>query len=184
MQNDVGSTLKNIRKSKKLTQQQLAEKTNLSRTYLSDVENNRYNPSITFIKSISEGLANGDENSAKEIYTTLMNALGYVEEQSPIEKATSEYISLTEFIGTIVNSYKSSQLQIKSQKEILEKTNINEDRKNEIANFIIFHETRLKDNDKILLEALHRKNELETLIEDEIRNRRKKINELLVSIDK
>ena len=51
-----GEVIKKIRKDKKLTQGELATKANISRTYLSDVENNRYNPSLETLGDIARAL--------------------------------------------------------------------------------------------------------------------------------
>ena len=53
---DVGAKIKEYRKIKKLTQTQLSEKANVSRSYLGDVENGRYNPSLDFVESIALAL--------------------------------------------------------------------------------------------------------------------------------
>ena len=53
----IGSNIKKFRKELNLTQSELAEKSNISRTYLSDVENDRYNPSIDTLKDISKALS-------------------------------------------------------------------------------------------------------------------------------
>lgn len=54
-----GTFLKNERKKHKgLTQQKLAELSGLSRTYISDVENDRYSPSIKFIQKVHEAIVN------------------------------------------------------------------------------------------------------------------------------
>lgn len=52
----LGERIKKLRKEKGLTQLQLAEKANMSRTYVADVERNRYNPSIETLKSIADAL--------------------------------------------------------------------------------------------------------------------------------
>lgn len=52
----IGDNIKQIRKEKKLTQQELAKKMGISRSYLSDVENNRYNPSSKTIETLAEKL--------------------------------------------------------------------------------------------------------------------------------
>ena len=52
----LGENIKLYRKKQKLTQVQLADKANISRSYLADVENNRYNPSVDTLKNISNGL--------------------------------------------------------------------------------------------------------------------------------
>lgn len=53
---DIGERIKGFRKEKGLTQQELAKSTGLSRSYLSDVENNRKNPSIRTVESIAKKL--------------------------------------------------------------------------------------------------------------------------------
>lgn len=53
---DIGSNIKRIRKEKGLTQKDLALKVHLSRSYLADLENNRYNPSIDTLDAISKAL--------------------------------------------------------------------------------------------------------------------------------
>lgn len=94
MKKNVGETLKEIRKVKKLTQENLAKKANISRTYLSDIENNRYSPSIPFLKKVSKALSEGITTKYymlyDDIYTALMEAAGYIEETSPVEKLKKE----------------------------------------------------------------------------------------------
>lgn len=53
---DIGNALKTIRKSKQLTQKQLADKVGISNTYLSEIENNSRRPSIDVIKTIADAL--------------------------------------------------------------------------------------------------------------------------------
>lgn len=50
----IGRKIKKARCSKKLTQEDLANKVGISRTYLSDVENGRYMPSIETISNIAK----------------------------------------------------------------------------------------------------------------------------------
>ncbi len=52
----IGDNIKKIRKDKKLTQEQLAKKMNISRSHLSDIENNRYNPSYKTLEMLSNKL--------------------------------------------------------------------------------------------------------------------------------
>lgn len=52
----IGENIKKLRKDKGLTQQKLATQSNISRSYLADVENNRYNPSIDTLRSIANAL--------------------------------------------------------------------------------------------------------------------------------
>ena len=50
----IGQRIKKARKDAKLTQMELAKKTNLSRSYIGDIEIDRYNPSITTLQTIAE----------------------------------------------------------------------------------------------------------------------------------
>lgn len=52
----VGGTIKAARKAKGMTQEQLAAATGLSRTYLSDIENGRYMPSLRSVTRIAAAL--------------------------------------------------------------------------------------------------------------------------------
>jgi transcriptional regulator with XRE-family HTH domain len=45
VENKLGVMVKSARENKGLTQQQLAENTRISRSYLADIESGRYNPS-------------------------------------------------------------------------------------------------------------------------------------------
>ncbi|AMA53326.1 helix-turn-helix domain-containing protein [Bacillus inaquosorum] len=68
----VGQRIKAIRKERKLTQVQLADKANLSRSYLADIERDRYNPSLSTLESVASALGVqvsaivGEENLIKE----------------------------------------------------------------------------------------------------------------------
>ncbi|WHM22418.1 helix-turn-helix transcriptional regulator [Bacillus subtilis] len=68
----VGQRIKAIRKERKLTQVQLADKANLSRSYLADIERDRYNPSLSTLESVADALGVqvsaivGEENLIKE----------------------------------------------------------------------------------------------------------------------
>nr|AAC27928.1 thermosensitive mutant immunity repressor [Bacillus phage phi105] len=52
----VGQRIKAIRKERKLIQVQLAEKANLSRSYLADIERDRYNPSLSTLEAVAGAL--------------------------------------------------------------------------------------------------------------------------------
>lgn len=75
-----GAFLKNERKKHKgLTQQKLAELSGLSRTYISDVENDRYSPSIKFIQKVHEAIVNYGSLSDIEslsLYNNLVKEAG------------------------------------------------------------------------------------------------------------
>jgi transcriptional regulator with XRE-family HTH domain len=52
----VGDNIKQIRIERRLTQKELSEQMGISRSYLSDVENNRHNPSMKTVTSLAENL--------------------------------------------------------------------------------------------------------------------------------
>lgn len=56
MEISIGNKIRELRKKKKLTQLELAEMCNLSRSYLADLERDRYNPSLETLKIIAENL--------------------------------------------------------------------------------------------------------------------------------
>lgn len=53
---EIGLRIREFRKSRGLTQQQLADKADISRSYLADVERNRYNPSLETLEKIANAL--------------------------------------------------------------------------------------------------------------------------------
>lgn len=52
----LGSNIKVFRKEKGYTQKILADMSNMSRSYLADIEKDRYNPSLDTLKSIARAL--------------------------------------------------------------------------------------------------------------------------------
>jgi len=52
----IGDNIRKYRRKKNLTQKQLGELLGLSNTYLSDIENNRTNPSIKTLKKVAKAL--------------------------------------------------------------------------------------------------------------------------------
>lgn len=52
----IGERIKNLRKENNLTQVELAKKSNISRSYLADIEKDRYNASLDTLKSIASSL--------------------------------------------------------------------------------------------------------------------------------
>lgn len=49
----IGKLVKNARVNKKLTQLEVSEKTNISRNYISDIENGRYMPSVETLMALA-----------------------------------------------------------------------------------------------------------------------------------
>lgn len=56
MEIGIGKKISAWRKERGFTQAQLAEKSNISRSYLAGVETGRYNPSIDTLKNIAKSL--------------------------------------------------------------------------------------------------------------------------------
>ncbi|MGG5461200.1 helix-turn-helix domain-containing protein [Clostridium sp. B9] len=52
----IGHRLQQLRKKRKLTQKVLAERAGISRSYLADIEHNRYNPSLGTIEALTSAL--------------------------------------------------------------------------------------------------------------------------------
>lgn len=52
----IGENIRNYRKNMGFTQKELAKKCNLSRSYLADLERDRYNPSLDSLKIIADNL--------------------------------------------------------------------------------------------------------------------------------
>lgn len=52
----IGEKIKDLRKLNNLTQVELAKKSNISRSYLADIEKDRYNASLETLKSIAHSL--------------------------------------------------------------------------------------------------------------------------------
>lgn len=72
----IGENIKHFRKQKKLTQNQLAELANMSRSYVADIERDRYNPSVDTLKTIAKALDIGTnlllgENTTTEVPPSL-----------------------------------------------------------------------------------------------------------------
>ncbi|MFW6130154.1 MAG: helix-turn-helix domain-containing protein, partial [Atribacterota bacterium] len=53
---EIGKRIKIIRKQKKLSLKELAEKTELSKSFLSELERSKKSPRIATLKKIAEGL--------------------------------------------------------------------------------------------------------------------------------
>ncbi|WP_048341098.1 helix-turn-helix domain-containing protein [Clostridium novyi] len=124
---NIGEKIKIYRKSNKLTQKDLAKKANISRSYLADIENNRYNASVETLKAIAIALnisfnelfedknyelINKENSEYKEhIFTTVPK-----EFTNPIEART--YVDKHQIFGA--NGFDSNKLD---DNEILEFAN-------------------------------------------------------------
>lgn len=82
---DIGNKIKDLRKKKGLTQMELSKMANISRSYLADVERNRYNPSIETLTAIAKALGTTIyyimEQSVKDLITDAISDQGITLEQ-------------------------------------------------------------------------------------------------------
>lgn len=73
----IGDRIKNIRKALRYTQKEVAENAGISRMYLSDVEKNRYNPSLSVIEKIAEAMGiSVDRLTGDSVSTLIAERLG------------------------------------------------------------------------------------------------------------
>lgn len=112
----IGRNVKFYRKQRGLTQSELAQKANLSRSYLADVEADRYNPSVDTLKTIADALQIGthvlldeeDQNELLSIITSLQ------EERDRYREALEE---IKERIDHIQADWKIAELTNKALKD-------------------------------------------------------------------
>lgn len=72
----IGENIKSSRKKIGLSQKQLADKVNISRQYLCDIEHDRYNPSIDTLGLIAKGL----ETTAQKLMKDDMSVMDEIDE--------------------------------------------------------------------------------------------------------
>lgn len=98
----IGNNVRKARKKAGLTQQELAKLTNLSRSYISDIEKDRYNPSLSTLKAIAiatnqplNAIITSQNNTPKGVRIPV---LGKVVAGIPVEAITDiiDYEEITE----------------------------------------------------------------------------------------
>lgn len=82
----IGENIKIFRKRKHLTQSELADKANISRSYLADLERNRYNPSVETLKSIARALKVSESDLLNEVSTTGYEKDNFLNITNEVEK--------------------------------------------------------------------------------------------------
>lgn len=122
----IGKNIKLLRKEKKLTQVELAKKANMSRSYLADVEGERYNPSIETLSDIAEalGVSTGELLEGR-------NSLGaFIKSRREMEGLSLEEVSIKTGINKthlsrIENEDTTSyRLDVKTMKKLAEVLNV------------------------------------------------------------
>lgn len=100
---DIGKVIKEVRKSKGLKQQSFAKMCGITQTYLSQIENNVKEPTISLLKRIAENL---------NLPLPILYFLSL--EKNDIEKRKQDaYDLLMPFIKSIVNQFFSDNLENK-----------------------------------------------------------------------
>ncbi len=90
----LGKRIKTLRLMNNYTLQQLADKVELSISYLSDVENGRCNPSLSRLKDISSGLN-----------TSVSYLLGEEVRETSSDYSKKEYDQINEFVSLLKDPY-------------------------------------------------------------------------------
>jgi transcriptional regulator with XRE-family HTH domain len=95
--NSVGENIKRFRKEASLTQKELAYEAHVSRSYLADVENGRYNPSLEFVRHIAKALKVGISSIMGELKKSdemilLYEGSDYMAEATLIEALPSKLL--------------------------------------------------------------------------------------------
>lgn len=123
---EIGARIKEVRKSRKLTQKEAAELSNISRSYYADVENGRYSPSTDTLMNISNALGistlyllEGEKTSADldilnkgqaidmpEWFKTMDNDSLASAYQRSLELLNNRNLYDTDSIGALSNLYK------------------------------------------------------------------------------
>jgi transcriptional regulator with XRE-family HTH domain len=105
----VGANIKKFRKMKKLTQQALSKKANISRSYLADLEGGRYNPSLTTLEYLASALGitvldliAGDSTAENSYFNTLNNTTS-PEVSTESKQAFSDEIDKHTIVKPITN---------------------------------------------------------------------------------
>ena len=92
---EIGYKLKNLRKLKNLTQEELAERTDLSKGYISQIESQNASPSMETFLNILEVLGTSASDFFKE--TEQQKVIYKKEEQSFMMNTIELYIKLVSY---------------------------------------------------------------------------------------
>lgn len=135
---NIGNKIKDLRKLNKMTQVELAAKANISRSYLADIERNRYNASLDTLKAIASALnVNLNEFFDSKETANYENTTEYFLEQY-LKTLGYEFIYDSE--GYVILNYLSSQYEI-SESDIT-------DIQKSVTSFIKFKVSELIDKSK------------------------------------
>lgn len=130
----IGKNIKNIRKRRNLTQSDFSKKIGISRTYLSDLENDRKSPSVETLNKISDKL----NVSTSSLLSEKMDLFEFLEMQSAETSQTFSEIVRILFEEKPYYSTKEKQLVIDvfSFIEAKRRSKVDDFQKNDAINFI------------------------------------------------
>ncbi|GIP10457.1 hypothetical protein J1TS5_26270 [Paenibacillus macerans] len=98
----LGENIKKFRKENKLTQEGLAKLANLSRSYIADVEKDRYSPSLETLKTIANALGIkvsqliGEDETVQSGDYVINNEILTEDEKRIVELALKQYREMKE----------------------------------------------------------------------------------------
>jgi transcriptional regulator with XRE-family HTH domain len=92
---DLGTTIKKIRKQKRLTQGEFSVQCGISQTYLSQIENNQKEPNLSVLKTIGENL---------KVPLPILFFLSMTEEDVQLNKREA-FIIISPSIKSLVNEF-------------------------------------------------------------------------------
>lgn len=101
----IGQKIKSFRKENNLTQKELAKKSNISRSYLADIENDRYNASLDTLKSIANALEVNISDLIEDLSKTNDNKITKNKEQIKTIAAHLEDKDLTDKKVKLIKDY-------------------------------------------------------------------------------
>jgi repressor LexA len=93
---NIGDNIKSIRQQKGFTQKELAAKAHISRSYLADLENNRYNPSIDTLESISKALETSLINLMENKFNKTLDI-------NQLKESVSIYDAINKDMSNVIN---------------------------------------------------------------------------------
>ena len=101
----IGQKIKSFRKENNFTQKELAKKSNISRSYLADIENDRYNASLDTLKSIANALEVNISDLIEDLSKTNDNKITKNKEQIKTIAAHLEDKDLTDKKVKLIKDY-------------------------------------------------------------------------------
>lgn len=163
----IGLTIKELRKSKKITQKQLAEKIGKVESTVRMWELGKNNPQPDSLKKLSEVL--------EVDYSELMRAAGYLDEKSKFEKLASE------FMREIINIKEVIELINFNRQQIIKLNNLLKDRE-DVDSYILGQIKTTKKEIKMFKELLSDYISSKETIEQELEKEKELINKKLNSL--